>query len=159
MEMSSAAGVFLSDRSSRIVVKTEWRPENNCKSLNLNRQCRYWRLPLTLCVENDHFSHLNWQNISFSAEDMSLRRSQCSSLEKIWWLIFMRLQFWEVISGEHGINRVGAYEGDTDLQLERVNVYFNEAHGMQTYTLHSCFMLILFPNVFVSQTPFLIINN
>ncbi|KTG45930.1 hypothetical protein cypCar_00004837 [Cyprinus carpio] len=37
--------------------------------------------------------------------------------------------FWEVISDEHGINRAGAYEGDMDLQLERVNVYFNEAHG------------------------------
>ncbi|KAK2889548.1 hypothetical protein Q8A67_014923 [Cirrhinus molitorella] len=38
-------------------------------------------------------------------------------------------KFWEVISDEHGINRAGAYEGDMDLQLERVNVYFNEAHG------------------------------
>ncbi|XP_030636100.1 tubulin beta-1 chain isoform X15 [Chanos chanos] len=38
-------------------------------------------------------------------------------------------KFWEVIGEEHGINSVGTYEGDTDLQLERVNVYFNEAHG------------------------------
>uniref|UniRef100_A0AAR2J382 Tubulin beta chain n=1 Tax=Pygocentrus nattereri TaxID=42514 RepID=A0AAR2J382_PYGNA len=38
-------------------------------------------------------------------------------------------KFWEVISDEHGVNAVGAYEGDMDLQLERVNVYFNEAHG------------------------------
>lgn len=43
----------------------------------------------------------------------------------------LSLQFWEVISDEHGINKVGAYEGDMDLQLERANVYFNEAHGMQ----------------------------
>jgi len=42
----------------------------------------------------------------------------------------MCLQFWEVISEEHGINRAGTYEGDMDLQLQRVNVYFNEAHGM-----------------------------
>lgn len=48
----------------------------------------------------------------------------------------MFLQFWEVISDEHGINRTGVYEGDMDLQLERVNVYFNEAHGMQTFTLY-----------------------
>ncbi|XP_072917630.1 tubulin beta-4 chain-like isoform X1 [Hemitrygon akajei] len=38
-------------------------------------------------------------------------------------------KFWEVISQEHGINSKGNYEGDSDLQLERVNVYFNEAHG------------------------------
>ncbi|XP_059836365.1 tubulin beta chain-like [Hypanus sabinus] len=38
-------------------------------------------------------------------------------------------KFWEVISQEHGINSKGSYEGDSDLQLERVNVYFNEAHG------------------------------
>ncbi|TRY92533.1 hypothetical protein DNTS_035225 [Danionella cerebrum] len=29
-------------------------------------------------------------------------------------------KFWEVISDEHGINRVGAYEGDMAVQLERV---------------------------------------
>jgi len=39
------------------------------------------------------------------------------------------LQFWEVISDEHGIDPTGSYHGDNDLQLERVNVYFNEATG------------------------------
>lgn len=38
-------------------------------------------------------------------------------------------QFWEVISDEHGLNATGIYEGDSSLQLERVNVYFSEAHG------------------------------
>ncbi|XP_060775062.1 tubulin beta-1 chain isoform X1 [Neoarius graeffei] len=38
-------------------------------------------------------------------------------------------KFWEVISDEHGISTEGTYEGDMDLQLERVNVYFNEANG------------------------------
>ncbi|XP_071378897.1 tubulin beta-1 chain isoform X6 [Centroberyx affinis] len=38
-------------------------------------------------------------------------------------------KFWEVISEEHGIDATGIYEGDCDLQLERLNVYFNEAHG------------------------------
>lgn len=38
-------------------------------------------------------------------------------------------QFWEVISDEHGLNATGIYEGDSALQLERVNVYFSEAHG------------------------------
>lgn len=38
-------------------------------------------------------------------------------------------QFWEVISDEHGVDPTGAYHGDSDLQLERINVYFNEATG------------------------------
>ena len=39
------------------------------------------------------------------------------------------LQFWEVISDEHGIDPTGSYHGDSDLQLERINVYYNEAAG------------------------------
>ncbi|PRD22430.1 UNVERIFIED_CONTAM: tbb-4 [Trichonephila clavipes] len=38
-------------------------------------------------------------------------------------------QFWEVISDEHGIDPTGTYNGDSDLQLERINVYYNEATG------------------------------
>ncbi|XP_045465323.1 tubulin beta-4A chain-like [Harmonia axyridis] len=38
-------------------------------------------------------------------------------------------KFWEVISDEHGLNPCGAYHGDSDLQLERINVYFQEASG------------------------------
>jgi hypothetical protein len=34
-----------------------------------------------------------------------------------------------VISDEHGIDPTGAYHGDSDLQLERINVYYNEAAG------------------------------
>ncbi|KHN74957.1 Tubulin beta-1 chain [Toxocara canis] len=37
--------------------------------------------------------------------------------------------FWEVISDEHGIQPDGSYKGDSDLQLERINVYYNEASG------------------------------
>uniref|UniRef100_A0A8C3KUJ3 Tubulin beta chain n=1 Tax=Chrysolophus pictus TaxID=9089 RepID=A0A8C3KUJ3_CHRPC len=37
--------------------------------------------------------------------------------------------FWEVISDEHGIDPTGSYHGDSDLQLERINVYYNEAAG------------------------------
>lgn len=36
-------------------------------------------------------------------------------------------QFWEVISDEHGIDPAGSYVGDSSLQLDRVNVYYNEA--------------------------------
>ncbi|CDH53366.1 beta-partial [Lichtheimia corymbifera JMRC:FSU:9682] len=35
-------------------------------------------------------------------------------------------KFWETISQEHGIDTTGAYAGDNDLQLERINVYYNE---------------------------------
>ncbi|KAG0286717.1 Tubulin beta-4B chain [Linnemannia gamsii] len=38
-------------------------------------------------------------------------------------------KFWEVISDEHGIDNSGVYKGDSDLQLERINVYYNEANG------------------------------
>ena len=34
-----------------------------------------------------------------------------------------------MISDEHGIDPTGSYHGDSDLQLERINVYYNEAAG------------------------------
>lgn len=34
-----------------------------------------------------------------------------------------------MISDEHGIDPTGTYHGDADLQLERINVYYNEATG------------------------------
>ena len=40
----------------------------------------------------------------------------------------MRL-FCSGISDEHGIDPTGTYHGDSDLQLERINVYYNEATG------------------------------
>merc|ERR1712227_887584 len=38
-------------------------------------------------------------------------------------------KFWEIISDEHGIDPTGTYQGDSDLQLERIDVYYNEASG------------------------------
>lgn len=38
-------------------------------------------------------------------------------------------KFWETISEEHGIDPQGMYKGDSPLQLERINVYFNESQG------------------------------
>ena len=38
-------------------------------------------------------------------------------------------KFWEVLSNEHGIDPSGFFCGDSDLQLERINVYYNEATG------------------------------
>lgn len=36
-------------------------------------------------------------------------------------------KFWEVISDEHGIDPSGTYTGSDSLQLDRINVYFNES--------------------------------
>jgi len=36
-------------------------------------------------------------------------------------------KFWEIISEEHGLDRTGTYKGSSDLQLERINVYYTEA--------------------------------
>ena len=38
-------------------------------------------------------------------------------------------KFWEIICQEHGINEAGTYDGDSDLQLERIDVYFNEGQN------------------------------
>merc|ERR1712122_170521 len=38
-------------------------------------------------------------------------------------------KFWEIISDEHGIDPTGSYNGTSELQLERINVYYNEASG------------------------------
>ncbi|KAI5474397.1 hypothetical protein MNV49_003381 [Pseudohyphozyma bogoriensis] len=38
-------------------------------------------------------------------------------------------KFWEVVSEEHAIDGQGSYHGDTDLQLERISVYYNEVAG------------------------------
>jgi tubulin beta len=37
-------------------------------------------------------------------------------------------KFWDTIREEHGIDTNGNYAGDSELQLERVSVYFNEAY-------------------------------
>ncbi|CAG5001318.1 unnamed protein product [Parnassius apollo] len=36
-------------------------------------------------------------------------------------------KFWEIISDEHGVSPTGHYHGENPLQLERINVYYNEA--------------------------------
>ncbi|VDL59601.1 unnamed protein product [Hymenolepis diminuta] len=41
----------------------------------------------------------------------------------------MGAKFWEVVSDEHGLTSEGLYQGDSDLQLERIDVYYSEAAG------------------------------
>ena len=38
-------------------------------------------------------------------------------------------KFWEMMSGEHGVQPDGTFAGTNDKQLERINVYFTEAMG------------------------------
>uniref|UniRef100_A0A2K6QXW0 Tubulin/FtsZ GTPase domain-containing protein n=1 Tax=Rhinopithecus roxellana TaxID=61622 RepID=A0A2K6QXW0_RHIRO len=54
-------------------------------------------------------------------EIVHLQAGQCSNQ--------IGAKFWEVISDEHGIEPTGTYHWDSDLQLERINVYYNEATG------------------------------
>jgi len=58
------------------------------------------------------------------------------------------VQFWEVISDEHGIDPTGTYHGDSDLQLERINVYYNEATGMHTFKLTKFTYMLSYCNRF-----------
>ena len=61
---------------------------------------------------------------------MLLRKSDSTEeLFNCFGVIFL-VQFWEVISDEHGIDPTGTYHGDSDLQLERINVYYNEVTGI-----------------------------
>ncbi|XP_063371968.1 tubulin beta chain-like [Cydia amplana] len=38
-------------------------------------------------------------------------------------------KFWEIISDEHGVGPDGIYHGENQMQLERIDVYYNEASG------------------------------
>ena len=46
--------------------------------------------------------------------------------------------FWQTISGEHGLDGSGVYNGTSDLQLERMNVYFNEVLEMTRFPWADC---------------------
>jgi len=38
-------------------------------------------------------------------------------------------KFWETITSEHGLDQNGKYTGKNDVELERINVYFEEKNG------------------------------
>jgi len=58
-------------------------------------------------------------------------------------LFFFLPQFWEIISEEHGIDPAGVYNGESDLQLERVSVYYNEAAGICFFALAKPFLVLI----------------
>lgn len=48
-----------------------------------------------------------------------------------------------MISDEHGIDPTGTYHGDSDLQLDRISVYYNEATGRLQIQITFTFSLLL----------------
>lgn len=68
---------------------------------------------------------LTKHNINYKTQTMReivhLQAGQCGNQ--------IGAKFWEVISGEHGIDPTGSYHGDNPNQLERIEVYYNEAMG------------------------------
>ena len=54
-------------------------------------------------------------------EESSVMKFQvCCSMN----LVF---QFWETISEEHGVDEKGNYTGNEDVQLEKIDVYYNQS--------------------------------
>uniref|UniRef100_A0A182P4A2 Tubulin beta chain n=1 Tax=Anopheles epiroticus TaxID=199890 RepID=A0A182P4A2_9DIPT len=77
---------------------------------------------LALYIERHVFGEASEESISKMREIVHLQTGQCGNQ--------IGAKFWEVISNEHGIDATGAFQGDCgDLQLERINVYYNEASG------------------------------
>ena len=62
-------------------------------------------------------------------EIVHLQTGQCGNQVSFYIYEQIGAKFWEVISDEHGIDPTGSFKGDSDLQLERINVYFNQASG------------------------------
>lgn len=52
-------------------------------------------------------------------EIVSIQAGQCGNQ--------IGAKFWETVCEEHGIEANGTYSGSSSTQLERINVYFNEA--------------------------------
>ncbi|KAI4902599.1 hypothetical protein NFI96_032917 [Prochilodus magdalenae] len=66
-----------------------------------------------------HFTDTRWTKQDRMREIVHIQAGQCGNQ--------IGAKFWEVISDEHGIDPTGNYVGDSDLQLERISVYYNEA--------------------------------
>ena len=56
-----------------------------------------------------------------------------------------------MISDEHGIDPTGTYHGDSDLQLERINVYYNEATGESCFFHYATSERLNFWNEFLGK--------
>lgn len=66
-------------------------------------------------------------SLGFVKKKKKLLQKEELLLKRAFLISVLCFQFWEVISDEHGIDPTGNYVGDSDLQLERISVYYNEA--------------------------------
>lgn len=82
-----------------------------------------------------------WEPFKQSSGFLCINFTSCFALVRPALKNFFK-QFWEVISDEHGIQPDGSYKGESDLQLERISVYYNEATGE--------FVIFAFGKVFFS---------
>merc|ERR1712128_177525 len=66
-------------------------------------------------------SHLGQKEKLKMREIVHLQAGQCGNQ--------IGAKFWEILSDEHGIDPDGSYIGTSELQMERIDVYFNQAKG------------------------------
>ncbi|KAH8832477.1 tubulin beta chain [Flagelloscypha sp. PMI_526] len=79
-------------------------------------------------------------------EIISLQLGQCGNS--------VGCNFWKSISNEHGLEATGTYSGQNDLQLEKINVYFNELRRRK-YVPRTVFVdLNLETREYVVQSPY-----
>jgi tubulin beta len=79
-------------------------------------------LPSSLSLSLRPFSSIACLSLSVKMREiLHIQGGQCGNQ--------IGAKFWEVVCEEHGIDPTGTYQGVSDLQLERVNVYYNEASG------------------------------
>ena len=100
-------------------------PRSNHLSLSLSGRLLLHDKPRSSAVASapslsQHKSPLN-PSLAKMREIVHLQAGQCGNQ--------IGAKFWEIISDEHGIDPTGSYSGTSDLQLERINVYYNEATG------------------------------
>ena len=73
--------------------------------------------------------HTNLPHLN-SAVTKSVRNRDCYTASSVIFIVHTSIltgaKFWETVSDEHGIERDGVYKGTNELQLERINVYYNE---------------------------------
>ena len=84
----------------------------------------FWRLKKAVTKLPGNFvwmdgQHYQFMDIKDKREILHIQGGQCGNQ--------IGAKFWEVVCDEHGIDPTGRYQGTSDLQLERVNIYYNEA--------------------------------
>ncbi|KAI5062012.1 hypothetical protein GOP47_0022551 [Adiantum capillus-veneris] len=95
--------------------------DSDCMAKQASKLCRHQEIPIpkTSRVKTLASAPLSFGRVVTLTEEEPLQGGQCGNQ--------IGAKFWEVVCIEHGIDPMGSYIGDTDVQMERVNVYYNEA--------------------------------